>query len=254
VAFGPELPGWLAPVLVAPFAGSFVGVLVRRLPRGQSVAWSRSQCEHCGRDLSPFELVPIASFAVQRGRCTKCGEPIAVFHIMIEFSALLAASWAAWIDPDPVRIWMTSVLGWGLLALACIDVRHFRLPDVLTLPLVMIGMIAQLLLAPEHFPASLLGAFAGYVGFRGISIAYRAVRGREGLGAGDAKLLAVGGAWLGWSALPQLVFLAALLAISFIVIQRTAGKAMDRLTVIPFGPFLATSLWITYLYGPLLFA
>jgi leader peptidase (prepilin peptidase)/N-methyltransferase len=172
---------------------------------------------------------------------------------LIELAALLAAGWAAFVDPDPFRVWTSCLLGWGLLALACIDARHFRLPDVLTLPLLTIGVVAQALLTPEHLPASLLGAVLGYAGFRGISTAYRTLRGREGLGAGDAKLLAAGGAWLGWSGLPDLVFLAALLAIFFIACARMGGKAMDRFTAVPFGPFLAASLWITYLYGPLLF-
>jgi leader peptidase (prepilin peptidase)/N-methyltransferase len=106
---------------------------------------------------------------------------------------------------------------------------------------------------PERLSEGVLGAIVGYASFRGIAFAYRAIRRRDGLGAGDAKLLAVGGAWLGWSALPDIILLAALLAILAVAIMQMRGRAMDRVAVIPFGPFLAASLWMTYLYGPMLF-
>ncbi|MBI5321174.1 A24 family peptidase [Bradyrhizobium sp.] len=248
-----ELPGWLVPVLMSPLAGSFVGVLIRRLPEGRSIVWARSQCESCRRDLSPLELVPIASYAAQRGRCNTCGTPIPPFHIAIELASILVAGWAAIVDPDPIRIWMSCLLGWGLLALAWIDARHMRLPDAITLSLLVIGLSAQALLTPERLPAGVLGAVAGYAGFRGIALMYRAIRKRDGLGAGDAKLLAASGAWLGWTALPDVIFLAALLAILFVVVRRLDDRTIDSFTAVPFGPFLCTASWIIHLYGPLLF-
>ena len=249
-----EFPGWLVPILASPLAGSFVGVLIRRLPEGRSIVWGRSQCESCQRNLSPLELVPIFSYAAQRGRCGACGARISPFHLAVELASILTAGWAAFVDPDPTRVWTSCVLGWGLLALAWIDARHMRLPDVITLPLLAAGLLVNALLGPERLLASVLGAVIGYVSFRAVAIAYRAIRKREGLGAGDAKLLAAGGAWLGWAALPDMICLAALLAILFILVARMRDVTMDAFTVVPFGPFLCAALWITYLYGPLLFA
>jgi leader peptidase (prepilin peptidase)/N-methyltransferase len=166
--------------------------------------------------------------------------------------ALSVASWAAIVDHDAVWLWTTCALGWALLALAWIDAEHMRLPDVLTLPLLAAGLGVQALVRPERLSENVLGAIIGYAGFRGIAVVYQAIRGREGLGGGDAKLLAVGGAWLGWNALPDIVLLAALLAILAVAIMRMFGHIMDRVTAVPFGPFLAASLWVSYLYGPLL--
>jgi leader peptidase (prepilin peptidase) / N-methyltransferase len=250
---GSDLPSWLAPVCLSPIIGSFVGVLIRRLPAGKSAAWSRSQCEACDRILSPIELLPIASYVALRGRCRACGAAIAPFHLIIELASIVVACWAATVNQDATWLWTACILGWALLALAWIDAEHMRLPDVLTLPLLAAGIGAQTLIAPERLSESVLGALAGYLGFQGVALAYRAIRGREGLGAGDAKLLAAGGAWVGWQALPDLIVLAALFAILAVVIQRIRGGSIDRSAAIPFGPFLALSLWMTYLYGPLLF-
>jgi leader peptidase (prepilin peptidase) / N-methyltransferase len=244
---------WLGPICVSPFAGSFVGVLIRRLPVGRTIGWSRSQCEACERNLSPIELIPIASYFVQRGRCRCCDALIAPFHLAVELAGIAVVAWAAIVDRDATWLWTASLLGWSLLALAWIDAEHMRLPDVITLPLLATGVGLQAFTALERLPESVIGAIAGYVSFRTIASAYRAARGREGLGAGDAKLLAVCGAWCGWKTLPDLVVLAVLFAILAVLIARIAGRPVDRTVVIPFGPFIALSLWMTYLYGPLLF-
>jgi leader peptidase (prepilin peptidase) / N-methyltransferase len=247
-----DLP-WLAPVFASPIAGSFIGVLVRRLPRGQPVAWARSQCESCQRALGLTDLVPIASYLALRGRCATCHAPIAPFHLAIELAAVAVAVWAATVSQDPAWLWTACLLGWGLLALGWIDAEHMRLPDALTLPLLVAGIAAQTLLASERFTASVLGAVIGYLGFRAIALIYRLCRGREGLGGGDAKLLAVAGAWLGWAALPDVVLLAAMLGLGLALTMRMRGRAIDGVAVIPFGPCLALALWTVYLYGPFLF-
>lgn len=247
-----DLP-WLAPIFISPIAGSFVGVLVRRLPGGRPVAWARSQCESCQRSLGLTDLVPIASYLALRGRCASCDAPIAPFHLAIELAAVAVAVWAATVNQDPAWLWTACLLGWGLLALSWIDAEHMRLPDVLTLPLLAAGVAAQTMLASERFTESVLGAVVGYLGFRAIALTYRLCRGRDGLGGGDAKLLAVAGAWVGWMALPDVVLLAAMLGLGLAVTMRMRGRAIGRVSIIPFGPCLALALWIVYLYGPLLF-
>lgn len=247
-----DLP-WLAPIFMSPIAGSFVGVLVRRLPKGQSVAWARSQCESCQRFLVPTDLVPIASYLALRGRCSTCRAPIAPFHLAIELAAVAVAVWAATFSQDAAWLWMTCLLGWGLLALSWIDAEHMRLPDALTLPLLAAGLAAQSMLAGGHFTESVLGAVIGYLVFRAIALTYRICRGREGLGGGDAKLLSVAGAWVGWAALPDVVLLAAVFGLGLVVTMQISGRAIDRGVIIPFGPCLALALWAVCLYGPFLF-
>lgn len=239
------------PVLAAPFVGSFLGVLIARLPAGLPIAMARSHCETCRRTLAPFDLVPLLSYAALRGRCRTCRAPIGGQHLAIELAALGVALWALTVDAEPIRLWIDCGLGWVLLALAWIDWRHFRLPDVLTLPLLLAGLAVTWLEAPEDVTDHATGAIAGYLAFRTIALIYRAVRGRDGLGQGDAKLLAAAGAWLGWMALPQVILIAAIsgiaaaLASTIVRHGRLSGAAM-----IPFGPSLSLSIWILWLYDP----
>ena len=243
-----HLPDWLPPLLAAPFVGSLLGVLVRRLPRGLPVALDRSRCESCGHALGPAELVPLASYAVLRGRCRHCGAAISPFHPLIELAALLVAIWAATSAPDAGLLWADCVLGWTLLALGWIDWETMVLPDALTLPLILAGLGAALLLAPDRAALHAAGAALGWLGFRAVALAYRALRGRDGLGEGDAKLLAAAGAWVGPTALPLVVFLGALLGIA-LTLARSAGSGLRRETAVPFGPSLALAVWLVRLYG-----
>jgi leader peptidase (prepilin peptidase) / N-methyltransferase len=246
----------LAPVLAAPFVGSFLGVLIRRLPAGRPVAAARSECESCGRPLGVRDLVPVASFVLLRGRCRTCHAPIAPFHLAVELlaTALAAATvgTTALAAAGPGWAWAGCALAWALLALGWIDIGHMRLPDVLTLPLLGGGLLATALLVPEALPAHAGGAAAGYAAFRGVALLYRALRGREGLGRGDAKLLAASGAWLGWQALPDVVLIAALGGLLAAAALRLRGRAVGGTTALPFGPFLALGTWAAWLGGLLL--
>ena len=132
------MPDWLLPVLASPFIGSFLGVVIQRLPAGDDLVASRSRCNACQRNLGVADLIPILSYLAARGRCRHCGTPIGRFHLWIELAALLVAVWAATLD-EGLRLWADCVLGWTLLAAAWIDARHMILPDVLTLPLVLAG-------------------------------------------------------------------------------------------------------------------
>jgi leader peptidase (prepilin peptidase) / N-methyltransferase len=243
------MPVWLAPLLIAPFVGSFLGVLIRRLPAGAPVVLARSCCEACGHALGPLELVPIASYAVLRGRCRRCQAAIGSFHPAVELAAFAVAGIAA-LAPggdDPPFLWAGCVLGWGLLALAWIDAEHMRLPDALTLPLVLLGLGATWVLDPLALTDHALGATLGYLAFRGISFGYRALRGREGLGRGDACLLAAAGAWLGWQALPVLVLGAAVLALLQAATMLLRARRIDARIALPFGPALALATWLSWL-------
>jgi leader peptidase (prepilin peptidase)/N-methyltransferase len=246
------LPGWLLPVLAGPFIGSFLGVLVRRLPEGRPIAAARSCCEACGHTLSAAELIPLVSFAWQRGRCRSCGARIAWAHPAIELAASAVAILAAcavpagaW--PGGVYLWLGCVLGWWLLTLAWIDAQTYLLPDVLTLPLVLAGLAEAWWLERgtifDRADAAALAATCLYA----LAFVYRRLRGRDGLGEGDAKLLAAGGAWVGLAALPWVMIGGASLALGYAGYLRLRGVALSGTTKIPFGPFLAAGIWIVWL-------
>jgi leader peptidase (prepilin peptidase)/N-methyltransferase len=182
------LPDWLLPVLVSPFIGSFLGVLIQRLPDGGDVVAARSRCNACQRTLGPADLIPLASYLATRGRCRPCGAPIGRFHLLVELAALAVAVWAVSLD-EGMRLWADCVLGWTLLALGWIDARHMILPDILTLPLVLAGLGFAWFLEPERIVDHAGGAAIGWLLFWAVSRFYRWLRGRDGLGEGDAKLL-----------------------------------------------------------------
>jgi leader peptidase (prepilin peptidase)/N-methyltransferase len=242
--------GWISggawlPLIAAPFIGSFLGVMIRRVPEGRDFAWSRSVCDSCGRTLAAKDLVPLASFAALRGRCRFCTAPIGWFHPAVEVCALGVALWAWGAGARGAQLSASCALGWTLLALGWIDARCQRLPDFLTLPL-LLGGLAE---AGFNEPASLIdravGAVAAYLGFRLLAVLFRRFRGREGLGEGDAKLLAAGGAWVGAIALPDVLLVAAGTALLF-ALRRLRADPAER---IPFGPFLAAGIWLLWLYG-----
>lgn len=151
----------------------------------------------------------------------------------------------------PVVLAATVLLGAALASLSVIDLRHMRLPDALTLPLLGLGLGYAWLTGPELLLWHGFGAVAGYAGLLGVAEVYRRWRGRDGLGRGDAKLLAAGGAWVGAGGLASIVLLAALTALLGVAAMAAAGTALDRHSRIPFGPFLALGIWVVWLWGPL---
>lgn len=238
---------WSA-VVVSPAVGSFLGVLIRRLPEARPVAWRRSCCEECGATLRPRDIVPLLSWLMLRRRCRYCGARLSWFYPAVEIAALAIALAAAGVDRGAAgATWLDCILGWWLLALAWIDLRHWLLPDVLTLPLIVTGLAAALLFDPGGLTDRALGAALGYVAFRLVAYVYRKVRGRDGLGAGDAKLLAAAGAWVGASGLPQVILFAAVAGLVAAACLRLAGVRLGAASALPFGPFLALATWLVWL-------
>ena len=244
-ATGTDAAGWLA-VLVSPFVGSFLGVVVRRLPEGRPIAWERSRCEDCGAVLGVRDLVPLFSWLAGRGRCRFCKVRLGWFYPGVELAALAIAMIAAIVDSG-TDTWLDCALGWWLLALGWIDARHWLLPDALTLPLVIAGLGAALAFDPGGLTDRALGAAIGYLALRLVALLYRKLRGRDGLGEGDAKLLAAAGAWVGASGLPQVVLIAALAGLVAAAGARLAGARLSATSALPFGPFLALATWLVWL-------
>ncbi len=236
-------------LVLAPVIGSFLGVVVRRLPEGRAIAWSRSHCEECQAMLRIRDLVPIVSWLAARGRCRYCGAKLGLFYPLIEIMALLIALISLALDGFP-RVWLDCLLGWWLLALSWIDLRHWLLPDLLTLPLVVLGLLAAAVLDPGALLDRTLGAALGYLAMRAVALVYRAIRRREGLGGGDAKLLSAAGAWVGASALPQVILVASLAALAAAAVLHLRGARLNAQSALPFGPFIGLAMWAVWLSLP----
>jgi leader peptidase (prepilin peptidase) / N-methyltransferase len=153
------------------------------------------------------------------------------------------------VDNNSGRLWADCLLGWTLLTLSWIDWRWMRLPDILTLPLLLAGLFFTFVTQPLAITDHAGGAAAGYLALLGVAWCYRIMRGREGIGAGDAKLLAAAGAWLGLARLPFVVLLAALLGLGAAASLALGGRTLRADTALPFGPCLAIALWLLWLHG-----
>jgi leader peptidase (prepilin peptidase)/N-methyltransferase len=160
------------------------------------------------------------------------------------------AAWAAIQFSGPL-LWVSCALGWTLLALALIDHRHFLLPDFLTLPLIPLGLLATWAIDPTALIDHIVGVAAGFGFVVLLRELYRRWRGREGMGMGDAKLLAASGAFVAWQALPSVILIASLTALGVVAFRNYQGASISLADRVPFGTFLCIGTWIVWLYGPL---
>jgi len=226
--------------VIGAVVGSFIAVVARRWPAGRPIAIARSACDGCGAVLGPLELVPIVSYAVQRGRCRRCGAAIGWREPAIEIGAAVIVTVAALLVPWPAA-GAVAALGWTLLLLALLDAEHFWLPAAITWPLTLAGLAATAALRPGDFDAHLIGAGIGWGSLALVAALYRRARGRVGLGGGDAALFAAAGAWLGWAALPLVLGSAAVAGL--VVALLLWGRGITATTRLPFGVFLAAATW-----------
>jgi leader peptidase (prepilin peptidase)/N-methyltransferase len=243
--------------LIGSLLGSFLNVAISRLPRAwgfveagalpSGIAFPPSSCEACGRRLRPLELVPVLSYLTLRGRCGGCGASIGARHLIVEITGLALGSAAALAAPSPLGLLATALLFGFLIVLAGIDAETGYLPDRLTLPLLLLG--AGFSFAPFG-PSplqSLLGAVIGGGGLWLLAASYHRLRGREGLGGGDVKLVAAGGAWCGAVGLPFLLLAASATGLLFALAQMASGHKERALSAeLRFGPFLCAAIALTY--------
>lgn len=232
--------------IVGLVIGSFAATIVVRMPHGRSALAGRSACDGCGRTLNAWELLPLASYLTARGKCRTCGAAIDPVHPQIEIAAMLiGALSAALLSPLPALV--AALLGWTLLTLAALDLRHFWLPDRIVLPLGIAGLAVNAAgIGPGIAPAA-IGAAAGFAVLWAVGAAYQALRKRRGLGGGDPKLLGAIGAWVGWAPLPFVLLGAALLGIALILLDRLHGRDVAATTRVAFGALLAAAAWPTWL-------
>jgi len=272
---------WLGvALLLGLIVGSFLNVVILRLPEMMAQDWRRecrellseqgdtvsthtdadaqtvtllrprSRCPQCHTPIKAWQNVPIISWLLLRGRCQQCGKRISVQYPLVELSAGLLALAVAWhFEPGwyALSLWLFC---WILLTSAVIDIRTQLLPDSLTLPLLWLGLVLALLL--PNFPVSLedalLGAVFGYLALWSVYWLFKLLTGKEGMGFGDFKLLAALGAWLGWQMLPIVILFSALVG-SVVGIAMILLLGRDRQIPIPFGPYLAGAGLLALFWG-----
>ncbi len=251
--------------------GSFLNVVILRLPKRLEWQWQRdsreilgepeaydppppgivverSHCPHCKRQLSWYENIPVLSWVIQRGRCRGCGTHISLQYPLVELLTMLLFVACVWRFGFGWQGFGAIVLTCFLIALAGIDLRTRLLPDQLTLPLLWLGLIASvetLYMGPK---AALLGAMAGYLSLWSVYWVFKQLTGKEGMGHGDFKLLAALGAWVGLQGILPTVLLSSLVG-AIIGSIWLAAKGRDRATPIPFGPYLAIAGWVAFFWG-----
>ncbi len=235
-------PPWALPLfagLLGLSVGSFLNVCIYRLPREQSLVWPASRCTSCNRHLSWFENVPVIAWLVLRGRCRTCGESISIMYPVVEAFTGVMFLWA-WFHygPDPL-LFSRLIFGCAMVVLFVIDLEHRILPNVITIPGIIIGFLFSFVTEPGWL-ASLIGIIAGGGALLLVAEIYLRVRKDEGLGMGDVKMLAMIGAFLGWKLmLLTLVagsFLGSVVGVGLIVSGRGSMKY-----ALPFGTFLAVA-------------
>lgn len=264
---------WLlitAAVLLGLVVGSFLNVVIHRLPRMLEQGWRaecaelngnplpsgetfnlvlpRSRCPHCGHQIRAIENVPVLSYLALRGRCAACKASISLRYPVVEALAGVLAGYVAWRFGASAAAAGAMLFVWTMIALAFIDLDTFYLPDNLTLPLLWTGLLFNIAATFTNLTSAVIGAAAGYLVLWTVFWAYKLATGKEGMGYGDFKLLAAIGAWLGWKMLPLVIllssFVGAVIGIALIVLARRG-----RNVPIPFGPYLALAGLIALFYG-----
>lgn len=253
--------------------GSFLNVVVHRLPKMLEQRWRndcaelagappapaprynlvvpRSACPACGHPITAMENIPVLSWLLLRGKCSACRAAISPRYPLVEIAGGLLAVAACWrfgITPAGVA---AAVFLWALLALTCIDFDTQLLPDDLTLPLLWGGLFVNLFGLFAPLKDAVIGAIAGYLVLWTIYWLFKLVRGKEGMGYGDFKLLASLGAWLGWQALPVIVLLSSVVGAA-IGIGLLVFKGRDHNIPLAFGPYLAIAGGFALFFGPTL--
>ena len=261
-------------VLLGLILGSFLNVVILRLPRMMEAGWRRdcaellspdgtapetdepplslskpaSTCPSCGHRIRVHENIPVLSYLWLRGRCSECKTRISLRYPLVEaFTALLTLIVVVQFGPT----WQAAaalLLTWSLIALAVIDLDTQLLPDSLTLPFLWLGLFLSLFGLFTDSQSAIIGAVAGYLSLWVVFQLFRLATGKEGMGYGDFKLLALLGAWLGWSALPQIILLSALVG-ALVGVGLILSGRHESGKPLPFGPYLAAAGWISLIWG-----
>lgn len=258
--------------LLGLIVGSFLNVVIHRLPIMMERAWLRqskemlepdtelppeatfnlilphSHCPHCDVEIKAWQNLPVVSYIFLRGRCGQCRERISFRYPAVELLTAVLSMVVAWQFGFGWEAGAMLVLTWALISLSLIDADTQLLPDSIVLPLLWLGLIANSFGLFTDLPTALWGAVFGYLSLWLVFWAFKLVTGKEGMGYGDFKLLAMLGAWGGWQVLPLTILFSSLVgAILGIIILKTRGQS--NTTPLPFGPYLAIAGWIALIWG-----
>lgn len=264
---------WLGLCLVVGLlVGSFLNVVILRLPQQMHAQWRRdaaeyleqpvpgaaqdtpsivfpaSHCPACQAPLRWWHNIPLLSFALLKGRCHACRCRISRQYPLVELLAAGLALWAGWQFGPTLLGFAVIGLGWALLTLTVIDQRTQLLPDIIVLPLLWVGLLLNVHSGFVSLEQAVIGAAAGYMSLWSIYQVFKLATGKEGMGFGDFKLLAALGAWFGWMALPAIVLLSSVVGLVWAVALRLRGS-MQAGQAMPFGPFLAIAGWVYVVAG-----
>ncbi|TXF13155.1 prepilin peptidase [Pelomicrobium methylotrophicum] len=257
-------------VLLGLMVGSFLNVVIHRLPlmlerewrrqcaelRGEALppaerfnlVMPRSHCPACGKTIGALENIPIVSWFVLRGRCSSCGAPISPRYPLVEGLTGLISGYCAWRFGLTLAGVGALIFCWALIALAFIDLDAQLLPDDITLPLLWLGLLLNVADSFTDLRSAVVGAAAGYLALWSVFWLFKLLTGKEGMGHGDFKLLAAIGAWLGWQQLPVVILLASAVgAVVGVCLIAILGR--DRSLPIPFGPYLAGGGLVALFWG-----
>ena len=269
-----EQPGALIPLagVLGLLVGSFLNVVILRLPRRLEYDWMTqareflghaepeaaevppdlvfkgSHCPHCKHGLSPLDNIPLLSFLFLRGRCRYCKTPISWQYPLVELISGMACVTIAWKFGFGWPLLAGLAFTWILIAASGIDARTQLLPDQLTLPLLWLGLLLSLVPVFIDSQASIIGAAIGWLSLWSVFWLFKLLTGKEGMGYGDFKLLAALGAWMGAAALLPIILLSSLIG-AIIGSIALAAKGKDKSTPIPFGPFIAAAGWVWFVFG-----
>jgi leader peptidase (prepilin peptidase)/N-methyltransferase len=240
-------------LLVAAFVlgamiGSFLNVCIHRLPLRQSIVFPASHCPHCQQAIAPYDNIPILSYAILGGRCRRCGAGISARYPFVELLTGLAAVGAVYAMGLTAHALLAFAFLSALIVISFIDLDYQIIPDAISLPGIAVGFAAALLLGSPDWMASLIGILLGGGLLWAVAEGYHRLTGREGMGGGDIKLLAMIGAFLGWQAVPVTLMIGSL-AGTVIGVALMAFQRGDRQTAIPFGPFLAIGAVCALFWG-----
>jgi leader peptidase (prepilin peptidase)/N-methyltransferase len=250
--------------------GSFLNVVIHRLPRMLEADWQaqcaelrgetseaapaynlstpRSACPSCGHQITPLENIPVLSWLFLRGRCSACGTHISLRYPMVELLTAVLSAAVAWKFGFGPLTAGAILLVWALIALAFIDLDTTLLPDDITLPLLWLGLMFNLFGVFTNLQSAVVGAMAGYLFLWSVFWLFKLATGKEGMGYGDFKLLGAIGAWLGWEMLPVTILLSSAVGAA-VGIAMVVFVKHDRRIPIPFGPYLAGGGVVALFFG-----
>ncbi|CAA9889873.1 Leader peptidase / N-methyltransferase [Candidatus Methylobacter favarea] len=270
-------PGLIAALAgaIGLLVGSFLNVVIYRLPIMMQQSWRNecteylqispdsrlkskeepfnlvfplSRCPECSAPIKPHQNIPVISYVFLKGKCAQCRSPISLRYPLIEIFTAVTSAIVAWHFGYTPQTVFALVLTWALIALSFIDIDHQLLPDAISVPVLWLGLFLSLFTLFTDSHSSIIGATAGYIILWIVYHLFKLATGKEGMGYGDFKLLALLGAWLGWQFLPVIILISSLVG-AVIGIALVIFVKRSYHVPIPFGPYLAAAGWIALLWG-----